>query len=126
MLSEPIIAWGLFGPRWYTAAMSDPISPEIFDHLVSLAALELEAQEADYLRAELNKQLKAIDELAAIALDDALPITSHGVPYTAEIRPQLRKDDWVEFENPEDIIGQVPQVDANYILVPDIPHQELK
>ena len=106
--------------------MSEPISPEIFDNLVGLAALELDAEEADYLRAELNKQLKAIDELAAIPLDDKLPITSHGVPYTAEIRPQLRKDDWVECENPEDIIGQVPQVAENYILVPDIPHEEVK
>jgi len=106
--------------------MSDPISPEIFDHLVDLAALNIEDEEALYLRAELNKQLNAIDELAAIPLDEKLPITSHGVPYTAELRPHLRADNWIDCENPQDILAQVPQVDENYILVPDIPHEELK
>jgi len=106
--------------------MSDPISPEIFDHLVDLAALKLEEDEADYLRAELNKQLKAIDELAAIPLNEKLPLTSHGVPYTAEIRPRLRADNWISCKNPEDILAQVPQVEESYILVPDIPHEELK
>ncbi len=105
--------------------MTDPISPEIFDHLVDLAALELDAEESDYLRAELNKQLKAIDELAAIPLDENLPATSHGVPYTAQIRPQLRSDKWIACDNPEDILSQVPHLAENYILVPDIPHESL-
>ena len=40
--------------------MAEEITAEIFDHLVELAALELEAKEAEYLRAQLNSQLKAI------------------------------------------------------------------
>jgi hypothetical protein len=40
--------------------MSDQITVELFDHLVRLAALELSSQEAEYLRHELNNQLKAI------------------------------------------------------------------
>ena len=51
--------------------MSDPITPEIFAHLVDLAALELSPEEAEYLRRQLNNQLKAIHELEAIPLDEA-------------------------------------------------------
>jgi len=37
--------------------MADAITAEIFDHLVELAALELQPAEAEYLRAQLNSQL---------------------------------------------------------------------
>ena len=37
--------------------MSDPITPELFTHLVELAALELTPPEAEYLRGQLNGQL---------------------------------------------------------------------
>ena len=33
------------------------ITPEVFDHLVQLAALELDEKQAEYLRRELNSQL---------------------------------------------------------------------
>ncbi|MBE0697194.1 MAG: hypothetical protein IH586_09745, partial [Anaerolineaceae bacterium] len=62
--------------------MNDIISPETFAHLVDLAALQLTPAESDYLRQQLNNQLKAIHELAAIPLDEDVAITSHGVPYT--------------------------------------------
>jgi hypothetical protein len=38
---------------------NQPITQELFDHLVGLAALELSPQEAEYLRKELNNQLMA-------------------------------------------------------------------
>ena len=47
----------------------------------------LSPEEAEYLRRQLNNQLKAIHELEAIPLDESLPVTSHGVPYTAAISP---------------------------------------
>ena len=46
--------------------MSDEIDGELFDHLANLAALELPTEESEYLRQQLNNQLKAIQELAAI------------------------------------------------------------
>jgi Asp-tRNA(Asn)/Glu-tRNA(Gln) amidotransferase C subunit len=73
--------------------MSDRITAELFDHLVALAALQLSAQEAEYLRGELNNQLKAIHELEAIPLSPETEIPSHGVPYTAAIRLAVRADD---------------------------------
>lgn len=106
--------------------MSDSITPELFSHLVDLAALELSEEEADYLRAELNKQLKAIDELAAIPVDESTPIISHGVPYAEAIRPHLRADDWEPSKVAADILAQAPETDEDYIVVPDIPHEELE
>jgi aspartyl-tRNA(Asn)/glutamyl-tRNA(Gln) amidotransferase subunit C len=105
--------------------MSDAITPEIFDHLVRLAALELEPEEADYLLRELNSQLKAIHELEAIPLDPDTQITSHGVPYTSEITPAVREDEWLPFEATKEIIEQAPEMEEGYIIVPDIPHTEL-
>jgi aspartyl-tRNA(Asn)/glutamyl-tRNA(Gln) amidotransferase subunit C len=104
---------------------NQPITQELFDHLVGLAALELSPQEAEYLRKELNNQLKAIDELEAIPLDESTPITSHGVPYTQQTTPARRSDEWIACPNPEDIIVQAPEVEDGYVVVPDIPHTEL-
>jgi len=105
--------------------MSDPITPELFQHLVQLAALQLDSQEAEYIRRQLNNQLKAINELAQIPLADDTPITSHGVPYTAETTPAIRADDWQPYPDPEKILGQAPKMDDGYIIVPDIKHTEL-
>ncbi|MDO9088195.1 MAG: aspartyl/glutamyl-tRNA amidotransferase subunit C [Anaerolineaceae bacterium] len=105
--------------------MREEITIDIFNHLVTLAALELDEKQAVYLRRELNQQLKAIHELEAIPLDADLKITPHGVPYTIETSPVLRKDTWLPHPNPDDILAQAPQVDDHYIIVPDIPHEKL-
>jgi aspartyl/glutamyl-tRNA(Asn/Gln) amidotransferase C subunit len=106
--------------------MTDLITREVFDHLVSLAALELEESEAEYLRGQLNHQLQAIHELEAIPLEAGLETTSHGVPYPPEFRPNLRADEWEPYAEPGEILAQAPQVDDGYIVVPDIPHTELE
>jgi len=105
--------------------MSDQITVELFDHLVNLAALDLSAEEAEYLRRELNNQLKAIHELEAIPLSPEAESTSHGVPYTPAITPEIRADKWLPYPNPDEIIAQAPETDDRYIIVPDIPHEEL-
>ena|SRR3990172_8310312 len=102
------------------------ITPEIFDHLVHLAELELDPQEAEYLRAQLNGQLRAIREIAAIQVDSAAPITSHGVPYPPSARPPLRDDVVVPCADVDAILGQAPETESRYIVVPDIPHTELE
>jgi aspartyl-tRNA(Asn)/glutamyl-tRNA(Gln) amidotransferase subunit C len=105
--------------------MTDEISPELFEHLVDLAAFAFNPEEAEYLRRELNKQLRAIHQLEAVPLDESIPLASHGVPYTRKTRPGLREDIWEPCENPEEILEQAPQVEDSYIIVPDIPHTEL-
>ncbi|KPL82367.1 hypothetical protein SE15_09325 [Thermanaerothrix daxensis] len=105
---------------------AETIDPATFAHLVHLAALELDEAQAEYLRRELNRQLGAIHELEAIPLDDSVPITSHGVPYTPEISPPLREDDWQPFSDAAEILGQAPQVEEGYVVVPDIPHTTLE
>ncbi len=105
--------------------MTDEITPELFEHLVDLAAFAFNPEEAEYLRRELNNQLKAIHQLEAVPLDASVPPASHGVPYTAQTRPALRDDVWEPCDNPDEILAQAPQVDDEYIIVPDIPHTKL-
>ena len=106
--------------------MSEQITVELFDHLVNLAALDLSAEEAEYLRRELNNQLKAIHELETIPLSPETKSTSHGVPYTPAITPAIRADEWLPYPNPDEIIAQAPETEDRYIIVPDIPHEELE
>jgi aspartyl-tRNA(Asn)/glutamyl-tRNA(Gln) amidotransferase subunit C len=101
--------------------MSDEISPETFDHLVDLAALELSPSEAEYLRRQLNNQLKAIHELAAIPLAGEVSPTSHGVPYPAAISQPPRADIWLPYGDPAAILAQAPESEDGYIVVPEIP-----
>jgi aspartyl-tRNA(Asn)/glutamyl-tRNA(Gln) amidotransferase subunit C len=106
--------------------MTETITPETFSHLVSLAALQLTPEEGEYIRQQLNNQLKAIYELEAIPLDEDVPVTSHGVPYTVQISPPPREDTWYPYPNPEDILGQAPETEDGYIIVPEIPHTDLE
>jgi aspartyl-tRNA(Asn)/glutamyl-tRNA(Gln) amidotransferase subunit C len=115
-----------WGPGYYNYPMTEPITPEIFAHLVALAALELDEKEGEYLRGQLNHQLNAIRELEAIPLDASLPTTSHGIPYTQQISPAPREDQWQPFERPEEILAQAPKLEDGYIVVPDIPHTDLE
>jgi aspartyl/glutamyl-tRNA(Asn/Gln) amidotransferase C subunit len=105
--------------------MTEPITPDIFTHLVDLAALDLTPEQGEYLRRELNNQLKSIQELIAIPLNEDVPISLHGVPFPHAISPALRLDEWLPYEDPESIINQAPQSADGYIVVPDIPHTTL-
>ena len=105
--------------------MTETISLDVFTHLVGLAALELDAAEAEFLRQQLNNQLKAIHELEAIPLDESVAVTSHGVPYTAASSPAPRADVWRPYPDPEEILKQAPLVDEGYVIVPEIPHTDL-
>ena len=102
------------------------IDKEVFDHLVDLAAFYLEPQEKEYLRKELNAQLKAIRELEALAVDETIAITSHGVPYTEDISAPLREDVVERCPEADDIVEGAPETELRYIVVPDIPHEELE
>ncbi len=102
------------------------ITPEVFNHLVDLAELALDEQEAAYLLHELNNQLSAIHELGAIELDKDTPPASHGVPYPPENRPELRDDEWRPSDESKDITEQAPQFEDGYVIVPDIPHTTLE
>lgn len=104
---------------------AESITPEVFAHLVRLGELELTPQESEYLRAQLNGQLRAVREMAAIVVDPETPITTHGVPYTEAARPPLRDDQVEVCPDSEAIVAQAPQTRDGYILVPDIPHTDL-
>ena len=107
-------------------APKEDITPEVFNHLVQLAALELENSQSEYLRSELNKQLASIRELEAIKLEESLPAASHGVSYPPEHKPALREDEWETCPEAKAITAQAPQFEDGYIIVPDIPHTTLE
>lgn len=105
--------------------MSDEITPELFNYLVELAALELTPEEGEYLRGQLNNQLKAIRELERIPVPDDVPAAAHGVPYSAALRPALRADVPRPSDLADAIRGQAPDTDDGYFVVPEIPHTDL-
>ncbi|MCJ7825776.1 MAG: aspartyl/glutamyl-tRNA amidotransferase subunit C [Anaerolineales bacterium] len=102
------------------------ITVEIFNHLVDLAAFELSPEEGEYLRKELNEQLRSIRELESIDVSEEIPITSHGVPYSAAIMPSLREDIIESCPEADAIVEQAPEVEERYIVVPDIPSEALE
>lgn len=106
--------------------MSDPIPPDVFEHLVALAALHLDPKEGEYLRGQLNQQLKAIQELEAIPIPENTPLAAHGVPYPPQISQPPRPDTWVPSTDAQAILDQAPRTEDGYIVVPDIPHTELE
>jgi len=106
--------------------MEEEITPEVFEHLVELAALELTDKEKEYIRKELNNQLNAVHELQLIPLDDDILPASHGIVYTPEISPPIRDDKLEKFDVPDKILEQAPEIEDRYIIVPNIPHTDLK
>jgi aspartyl/glutamyl-tRNA(Asn/Gln) amidotransferase C subunit len=105
--------------------MSEELSRELFNHLVELAALQLDEQEAEYIRSQLNQQLKAIHVLEAIPVGDDVEPSAHGVLFPAEISPEPREDEWLPYPDPDALLAQAPAVTNRYIDVPDIPHTTL-
>jgi len=104
----------------------EQITAQVFEHLVKLAALQLDEKQAEYLRRELNHQLQSIHELEAIPIPDDLSISVHGVTYPENTSQDLREDQWQPFPNSADIIGQAPRSENNQFAVPDIPHTTLE
>ncbi len=107
-------------------AMSDEITPELFERLVELAALELGPEESEYLRGQLNSQLKAIHELARIPVPADVPPAAHGITYTPNLRPALRDDTpYCDPALAARILSQAPESDEGYFVAPEIPHTAL-
>ena len=106
--------------------MPDEITPELFAHLLQLAALELSPEEGEYLRKEMNNQLRSIRELGAIKVDSSLPMEPHGIPYPEANSPKGRRDSWRAYPAPEKLLSQAPETDEGYIVVPEIPHKDLE
>jgi len=88
--------------------MSESITPEIFEHLVDLASLELDAAQAEYLRQQLNQQLASIHELEAVPMDENIPISLHGVPFDVPESPTPRADEWIPCQDADAILAQAP------------------
>lgn len=106
--------------------MSDDITPELFAYLVELAALELAPEEGEYLRRQLNNQLKAIGELERIPIPDDTPPAAHGVTFGPAQRPGLRADLARPSGLAAAILAQAPETDEGWFVAPEIPHTKLE
>ncbi len=105
--------------------MNNQISEEVFNHLVGLSALELNPDEAEYLRQQLNQQLQVIEQLKAIELDENVPANLHGISYDRLDSLPIREDILKPYSDPQSILSQAPQTQDGYLIVPDIPHTTL-
>ena len=106
--------------------MNEEISSEVFARLVELASFEFEPEQAEYLRQQLNHQLKAIHELEAIILDERINPAIHGISYADKINPTLREDHAKFYPNTQQIIAQMPEFKDGYVIVPDQKHETLE
>lgn len=106
--------------------MTETLDRETFDHLVELAALELDETQAEYLRKELNAQLASIAELAAIPIPEGTEASLHGIDFPLERSAELRADEWLPYDDPDGILAQAPQTEGRYFVVPDIPHTRIQ
>lgn len=106
--------------------MKEEITPEVFQRLAELASLELEQEEAEYLRRELNHQLVSVEVLEGISIDEETASASHGVPYTSENSAPPRPDQTRVDPHRRAILEEAPELEDGYIVVPDISHQELE
>ncbi len=105
--------------------LNNQISEEVFNHLVGLSALELNPDEAEYLRQQLNQQLQVIEQLKAIELDENVPANLHGISYDRLDFLPIREDILKPYSDPQSILSQAPQTQDGYLIVPDIPHTTL-
>jgi aspartyl-tRNA(Asn)/glutamyl-tRNA(Gln) amidotransferase subunit C len=103
----------------------EKISPELFAHLVDLAAIALDPTQSEYLRSQLNKQLNVIEELKAIPIDESIPLASHGVVIDSRNMPALRSDECKPSAHAEQIVDGAPESEDGYFVVPEIPHEDV-
>ena len=99
--------------------LPEKITREMFDKLVSLAALELDEKESEYLRTELNHQLAAVKELSEIPIDEDVQPSLHGIDCQGN---PPRKDEWQPFPDPDAILALAPEREGRYFVVPEIAH----
>ena len=105
--------------------MTENITPEVFQKLLSLVALEVPEEEEEYLRGELNNQMISVEVLESIPIDAETDPADHGVPYTEENSPSPRPDQSRLDAHRKDILQQAPETEDDFIVVPDISHEEL-
>ncbi len=97
--------------------MTKRITPELFDKLVGLAALELSVEERAYLFEEMNHQLASVEAISQILLPAEIEPSLHGLE--SQGAPP-RADLWERFPDPAAIIALAPETEDGMISVPDV------
>lgn len=98
----------------------DKITPELFEKMVDLAALELTEDESVYLLTEMNHQLASLNELSQVPLAPDLQPSLHGIDVKGA---GPRADVWTPFPHPEAIVALAPVSEEGMVAVPDVARE---
>jgi aspartyl-tRNA(Asn)/glutamyl-tRNA(Gln) amidotransferase subunit C len=88
-------------------------------HLAQLARIDLSDGELDHLAGQLDVILGAVARVAEVAADD-IPPTSHAVPLTNVVRPDVVRPSLT----PEQALSGAPAVEDQRFRVPRILDEE--
>ena len=88
-------------------------------HLARLARIDVSEAELDHLAGQLEVILGAVARVAEVAADD-IPPTSHAVPLTNVVRPDVVRPSLT----PEQALSGAPAVEGQRFRVPRILEDE--
>ena len=83
--------------------------------IAHLARIAVEEGEVTHLQGELNTILAWVEQLQAVDVSGVEPMTS-----VTPMTMKMRKDEVTDGGKPADIVGNAPQSDDNYFLVPKV------
>jgi aspartyl-tRNA(Asn)/glutamyl-tRNA(Gln) amidotransferase subunit C len=83
--------------------------------IAHLARIAVGEGEVAHLQGELNTILAWVEQLQAVDVSGVEPMTS-----VTPMKMKMRKDEVTDGGKPADIVGNAPQSDDNYFLVPKV------
>lgn len=95
------------------------LSPEQIDRLAHLARLNLNDQERERLRGELDKILGFVEKINELDLEDREPLI-----YLSEERNILRKDEAQNVTTKDEALKNAPDKDSDYFRVPKVLNRD--
>ncbi len=95
------------------------IDDRIVDHVARLGRLELSPEERELFRAQLGSILEHFRRLDALDLTD-VPATSHVLPVANVLRDDVAQPSLAR----EDALGNAPEAEDGYVVVPPVIEAE--
>lgn len=96
-------------------AKHNSISREEVAHMAELSRLRVSGEEQDLFARQFGDILGYMDVLAQVDTDNVEPLYSP-VPHAA----QSREDQAVNWRSREEVLGNAPEADGEYFIVPRI------
>jgi aspartyl-tRNA(Asn)/glutamyl-tRNA(Gln) amidotransferase subunit C len=84
-------------------------------HIARLARLKITDAEVQTIRGELNTILQWVEQLDAVPTEGVAPMTR-----VLPMQMRMRKDSVTDGEIADDIVGNAPDTDDHYFVVPKV------